>query len=154
MVQIVLNLLQRLRQFLLWIWQQEGTPAQRARGMALGVFSGCFPFFGFQTLLGVMLASLFRGNRLLAATGTWISNPFTYLPLYWLNYKIGSSVLRDNRAAPELSHLTRQELWDQGWFFSSRLLLGSTMIGIILGLITGLSVYFVLKFFSKEKNVF
>ena len=34
MVQIFLNLLQRLRQFLLWVWLQEGTPAQRARGMA------------------------------------------------------------------------------------------------------------------------
>ena len=150
MVQIFLNLLQRLRQFLLWIWQQEGTPAQRARGMALGVFSGCFPFFGFQTLLGVMLASLFRGNRLLAATGTWISNPFTYLPLYWLNYKIGFFLLRDNPTVSDLSTLARQELWDKGWFFSSRLLLGSTMMGIILGLITGLSLYLVLKFFSKE----
>ena len=103
MVQIFLNLLERLRQFLLWIWKQEGTPAQRARGMALGVFSGCFPFFGFQTLLGVMLASLFRGNRLLAATGTWISNPFTYLPLYWLNYKIGSSLLSNNPATLDVN---------------------------------------------------
>tara|TARA_Y100001968_G_C19414608_1_gene748303 strand:- start:705 stop:1157 length:453 start_codon:yes stop_codon:yes gene_type:complete len=150
MVQIFLKLLQRLRQFLLWIWQQEGTPAQRARGMALGVFSGCFPFFGIQTLLGVMLASLFRGNRLLAATGTWISNPFTYLPLYWLNYKVGSSLLRDNSAVPELTTLTRQEMWDQGWFFSSRLLLGSTVMGMTLGLIIGLSLYFILNFLSKE----
>ena len=50
---------------------------------------GCFPFFGLQTLLGMALASLVRGNHLLAAAGTWISNPFTYLPLYWFNYNLG-----------------------------------------------------------------
>ena len=31
-----------------WIWKYEGTPAERARGLAVGIFSGCFPFFGFH----------------------------------------------------------------------------------------------------------
>ncbi|MED5164816.1 MAG: DUF2062 domain-containing protein, partial [Cyanobacteriota bacterium] len=78
----------RLRRWLVWLWQQEGTPGQRARGVAAGVFSGCFPLFGLQTLLGVALASVVRGNHVLAAIGTWISNPITYLPLYWFNYQI------------------------------------------------------------------
>ncbi|MFO0103826.1 MAG: DUF2062 domain-containing protein, partial [Cyanobium sp.] len=56
---------------------------ERARGLAAGIFCGCFPFFGLQTLLGIGLASVLRGNHLLAAAGTWISNPFTYVPLYW-----------------------------------------------------------------------
>ena len=77
----------------LWIWKEEGTPAERARGVAVGIFSGCFPFFGLQSLMGVCLASLVRGHHLLAVIGTWISNPLTYLPLYWLNYRVGSFVL-------------------------------------------------------------
>ena len=57
--------------------EQNGSPFFNAKGIAFGVFSGCFPFFGFQTLLGVFLAQIGRGNIVLAAVGTWISNPFT-----------------------------------------------------------------------------
>ena len=39
------NCQRRLNRWLQWIWQQEGTPGQRARGLAAGVFCGCFPFF-------------------------------------------------------------------------------------------------------------
>ena len=87
------KLQRRLNRWLQWIWQQEGTPGQRARGLAAGVFCGCFPFFGFQTLLGIGLASVVRGNHLLAAAGTWISNPFTYVPLFWFNYRLGALIL-------------------------------------------------------------
>ena len=80
----------RLQQGLQWLWEQEGTPGQRARGLAAGIFCGCFPIFGLQTLAGITLASVVRGNHLLAAAGTWISNPFTYVPLYWFNYRIGA----------------------------------------------------------------
>ena len=68
---------QRLQRGLQWLWQQEGTPGQRARGLAAGIFCGCFPIFGLQTLVGIAMASVVRGNHLLAAAGTWISNPFT-----------------------------------------------------------------------------
>ena len=86
--QTLQGIIRRLRRWLVWLWQQEGTPGERARGIAAGVFSGCFPFFGLQTLLGVALASVVRGNHVLAAIGTWISNPITYLPLYWFNYQV------------------------------------------------------------------
>ncbi|WP_233130225.1 DUF2062 domain-containing protein [Synechococcus sp. 1G10] len=36
-----------------WLWMQEGSHGQRARGLADGVSCGCFPCFGLQTLLGV-----------------------------------------------------------------------------------------------------
>jgi uncharacterized protein (DUF2062 family) len=76
----------RMRRGVLWLWRQEGTPGQRARGLAAGVFCGCYPFFGLQIFLSVGVASVVRGNHLLAAAGTLVSNPLTYLPLYWFNY--------------------------------------------------------------------
>jgi uncharacterized protein (DUF2062 family) len=75
MKKIFLNLIQRIRKFISWLWNQEGSPFQRALGLGVGIFSGCFPFFGLQTLMGVFLAKIFKGNSILAAVGTWISNP-------------------------------------------------------------------------------
>ena len=73
---------------------QNGSPFFNAKGLAIGIFSGCFPFFGFQTLIGVFFAKIAKGNIVLAVIGTWISNPFTYVPLYYFNYKVGSIFLK------------------------------------------------------------
>lgn len=119
-----------------WLWNQEGTPGQRARGLAAGVFMGCFPFFGLQTLLGIGLASLVRGNHLLAAAGTWISNPFTYLPLYWFNYNLGCRFLGPGRGWPGAEQL-RESVWSLGWDFASRMLLGSAVVGSVAAIVVG-----------------
>ena len=46
------------------------------------VFLRILPFFGFQTILGLFFARVAKGNLFIAAIGTWISNPFTYLYIF------------------------------------------------------------------------
>ena len=131
----------RLQRGLRWLWGQDGSPGERARGLAAGVFCGCFPFFGLQMVLSVGLASLLRGNQLLAAAGTLVSNPFTYLPLYWFNYLVGCRLLGPGRGGINLSELNRNSLWAQGWEFSQRILLGSTVVGMVLAIASGWMAY-------------
>ena len=121
----------RLQRGLQWLWQQEGTPGQRARGLAAGIFCGCFPIFGLQTLVGIAMASVVRGNHLLAAAGTWISNPFTYVPLYWFNCRIGSLLLGPGRQWPGFDALQRDDVSQMGWSVISRLMLGSSITGAV-----------------------
>jgi len=125
--------------------EQNGSPIFNAKGIALGVFSGCFPFFGFQTLLGVFLAKIGRGNIVLAAIGTWVSNPFTYIPLYFFNYKLGAFFLRNPENIIIKPDLFKEDFWGQGWFFTSRLIIGSSLVGLILGFICGLLAYLYYK---------
>ena len=148
MKKIFLNLIQRIRKFISWLWNQEGSPFQRALGLGVGIFSGCFPFFGLQTLMGVFLAKILKGNSILAAVGTWISNPFTYVPLYYFNYRLGSSIL--NKNIVDFSHITTNELWSQGWDLSSRLIIGSICMGLFTGIFGGLGLYFLLKKLSHK----
>ena len=149
MRKIFLNLIKRIRKFISWLWNQKGSPSQRALGFGVGIFSGCFPFFGLQTLMGVFLAKIFKGNSIFAALGTWISNPFTYVPLYYLNYRLGSLLLNRDEDIVDLSHITTNELWFQGWHVSSRLLMGSICVGILTGIFGGLGLYFLIKKFSN-----
>lgn len=134
----------RARRAITWIWEQEGTPGQRARGVGAGVFCGCFPFFGLQIILSVGVASLLRGNHLLAAAATLISNPFTYVPLYWFNYRVGDALLGEG-PGPALNSISRSTLWEQGWGFSSRLLLGSTVVGTVLAFLVGVLAFLVFR---------
>ena len=149
MRKIFLNLIKRIRKFIFWLWNQEGSPSQRALGFGVGIFSGCFPFFGLQALMGVFLARIFKGNSILAAVGTWISNPFTYIPLYYFNYRVGSLLMNNDKDIVDLSHITTNELWSQGWYLSSRLIIGSISVGLVTGIIGGLCLYFPLKKFSN-----
>ena len=149
MRKIFLNLIKRIRKFISWLWNQQGSPSQRALGFGVGIFSGCFPFFGLQTLMGVFLARIFKGNSILAAVGTWISNPFTYIPLYYFNYRVGSLLINKDKDIVDLSHITTNELWSQGWDLSYRLIIGSISVGLVTGIIGGLCLYVPLKKFSN-----
>ena len=130
----------RMRRGVLWLWRQEGTPGQRARGLAAGVFCGCYPFFGLQIFLSVGVASMVRGNHLLAAAGTLVSNPLTYVPLYWFNFVVGSRLLGP-LAGADLDGVNHSNLWNQGWDVLQRLLLGSTLVGALMALLLGLLAY-------------
>ena len=133
--------------------KQNGSPFFNAKGIAVGVFCGCFPFFGFQTLLGLFLARVAKGNLFLAAIGTWISNPFTYVPLYFFNYKVGSSLLKNSSDIIFDKDLMIEELWVQGSVFSSRLILGSALVGLLLASISGVIAFLLYKRKNK-KSVF
>ena len=129
---------------------QNGSPFFNAKGLAIGVFSGCFPFFGFQTLLGVFFAKLAKGNIVLAAIGTWISNPFTYIPLYYFNYKVGSIFIRNSTNINNHRNLGINDLLEQGSIFSIKLLLGSTFVGLLLASVSGFIVLLIYKIKKKR----
>ena len=150
-----MNLIKNLhyKKILSLFLKQDGTPFFNAKGIAVGVFCGCFPFFGFQTLLGLFLAKAAKGNLFLAAIGTWISNPFTYIPLYFFNYKVGSFFLKNSSDIIFDKDLMIEELWVQGSVFSSRLILGSALVGLLLAPISGMIVFLLYKRKNK-KSVF
>lgn len=122
----------------------QGSPQAIARGLAAGVFAGWFPLFGLQTIIGVAIAVLIRGNKIMAAAGTWVSNPFTYVPIYFFNFRIGQWLLQkvgisfDIPAFNDLQRLSASsklpkvsELIDLGAGFTIPLFLGSFVIGLI-----------------------
>ncbi len=129
---------------------QNGSPFFNAKGLAIGVFSGCFPFFGFQTLIGVFFAKIAKGNIFLAAIGTWISNPFTYIPLYYFNYKVGSIFFNTSSNEIIENSFVIHDLWKQGRIFSLKLILGSACVGLLLALICGSITYFIYKIKIKR----
>ncbi len=130
--------------------QQTGSPFFNAKGIAIGVFSGCFPFFGFQTLFGIFLAKLAKGNIFLAAIGTWISNPFTYVPLYYFNYKVGKIFFKNSPNIVQ-KDLVLNDIWKQGSIFSVQLIVGSCFVGLFFALISGGFIFLLYK--RKKKKI-
>lgn len=123
------------RQLKYYYWRflrLQGNPQEMARGLASGVFAGCFPLFGLQTIIGIAIATVLRGNRILAAAGTWVSNPLTYLPLFAFNYQVGHWVLGGG-PAQAFTDLDSLRGWmEMGTEVTLRLMLGSAIVGVVL----------------------
>lgn len=147
------NFLQLRARQLRYLWWRlirlRETPEQIARGLALGVFAGFFPLFGLQTIIGVGLATLFRGHKLTAILGTWVSNPLTYMPIYALNFQVGRWLLNCQEDFVLDSVDSISQLTAEGVRFVGPLFLGSAVMGLVGGAIA----YFVgLKLIRRRRS--
>lgn len=68
-----------------------------AGGIAVGLFVNFLPI-PFQMFWAAFLAILFSVNLPIAVALTWINNPFTFIPINFFHYKIGSMILSESPA--------------------------------------------------------
>lgn len=78
----------RLHDPLLWHVNRRSV----ARGVAMGVFFGLMIPIA-QIPAAAIASLLLRGNLLIAAISTLVSNPLTYGPLYYFAYQLGAGVI-------------------------------------------------------------
>ena len=127
----------------------RGLPEEIAKGIALGIFIGMTPTFGFQMLIAVFFAYLLRENRLAAILGVWVTNPVTAPVIYAIEYEIGRILLGMERA-----RLPVEFSWgayaDLGWNIMYPLWVGGILTGIVLGL---LSYFITLRIVPIVKKV-
>ncbi len=129
-----------LRYFYLRFIRLQGSPEYIAKGIAIGVFAGMFPILGLQMIVSVALASVMGGHKIVAAAASWISNPFTYIPMYGFNFWIGQCILGRNTLIFSMENL-------QSW--QNLMLLGKEVLTtlffgcLVVGLISTIISYFV-----------
>lgn len=110
----------------------RGLPEEIAKGMALGIFIGMTPTFGFQMGIALVFAYLLKENRLAAILGVWVTNPLTAPLIYAVEYEMGRILLGLPRARlpVELSFEAYAKL---GWNIIAPLWVGGVISGVILG---------------------
>lgn len=130
-------------------------PSRLAAGMAVGVFIGVTPLYGLHTLLALGAAFLFRLNKAVTVTGAWINLPWFAPFVYAFCLRLGEAVLTGDwsrfslggvhalaqgmtaylRAGPrETAGTLWQVAWDMLFAASMPLLVGTTIVGAVLGL--------------------
>ena len=147
-----------LRYFQLRFIRLRGSPHELALGMALGIFTGSMPVMPFQIAIAVLLALIFKGSKIAAALGTWISNPLNWYFLYYYSYKVGAAILQlPNTNGVFASVMTSVRNSEDGWLIAGKIVnAGGNMIaafligGLVLGLVIAPPFYFVfLKVFRS-----
>jgi uncharacterized protein len=120
-----------MRAWLRTVLAIRDTPEAQARGLAIGFFFGVSPLWGLQILLAAGAAQLLRGNKVLAAAMTAVSNPLTSVPLYGACLLLGRTLLGGpGQPAVDLAALSSAEdLLRQGPLFLLHLFAGTTLVG-------------------------
>lgn len=108
------------------LFHLDDSPRRTALALAVGVFISFTPFWGFQTLLALLAATVIRLNHGVTVLGTWLNLPWFAPFVYAGAVKLGAMLL------PDLSGVA-------GW--STWLLVGSTAIGLVAAVLTWLVAF-------------
>lgn len=136
------------REWLRTIVNLKDTPHSIALGTAIGVFIGLTPTFGIQMLLVLTVSLLTRRffpfNRIAALVGVYVSNPFTMLPIYWFNYRLGAIFMHSEMSWEEFVKLFHYSHFTEWWSTISNvfytlgapLIVGSLLVASVCSLPT------------------
>jgi uncharacterized protein (DUF2062 family) len=132
----------------------DDPPWRVALALAIGVFISCTPFYGLQTVLSLAVATIFRLNRAVTVTGTWLNLPWFAPILYGFALRIGAFVLPDLHGADigemaELlqmaSTLSVSDMLDLLGSLSLALLIGTAAVGTVAGAVTYVAAILLLR---------
>jgi uncharacterized protein (DUF2062 family) len=111
------------------------------------VFIGMSPLIGLHTVLGLLVAFVFRLNKFVSIVGIYVTNPWTIVPIYSLGIWIGAKLLGMNHIIPDidLAHLSMKELFHTMGPLLMPFLLGTTVLGSVSALLSYFIVYRTVK---------
>ncbi|HRX86367.1 MAG TPA: DUF2062 domain-containing protein [Phycisphaerae bacterium] len=93
----------------------DDSPHRIALGVAIGLFIGFSPTMGLQMVIAIALAALLRANKAACVPMVWVTNPFTFVPIYGFCWWLGSLML-GGTAASRADALERLQQGGQGLF--------------------------------------
>ena len=141
--------LSRLKALIKKLVRVDDSPGRIARGLAIGVFWGILPTFGFAILFSLPTAVFLRANKFSAILGTFVANPFTTPFIYAFEYKIGQLILRNTPLPFSWSLFRIENLLNVG----RSLLVGSFLLTTGTTIITYFLTFRIILGYRRRKSL-
>ena len=143
---------EKLKQKFKQIMALDSHPGHISAGFAVGVFiSFTPPLPGMHTALALIIALVFRLNKVTCLTGTWINSPITVVPSLILSYKLGTWALGGNGTTElNIRNLDWASLKGVMMHHSKPLLLGCSIIGFVAAIAAYFICYRLVVFFRQK----
>lgn len=132
-----------LRDKLREVVRVKDSPRKIAISFAIGVLIGMSPFLGIHTVMGIIVAWLFKLNKFVTIIGVYITNPWTIVPIYTFATWFGAKLLGIDSIIPsinwndiKLADIIK-ELGTLLWPF----VVGTTLLGFLSAIVGYIVVY-------------
>lgn len=117
-----------------------------AWGMVIGVFIGFMPFLGLQIVFSILLCFAFRVNVTAAVVATFISNPFTAGPIWYMQHKVGMLVI----GTPSPAELEGYTGFARNWVsYGKPIMFGAVITGAVAAVASYVLTLLLWSMFSK-----
>jgi uncharacterized protein (DUF2062 family) len=142
---------EKLKQQFKQIMALDSHPGHISAGFAVGVFiSFTPPVPGLHTALALIIALVFRLNKVTCLTGTWVNSPVTIVPSMIIAYKLGAFLLGGSKVELRLNTLDWATLKGVMLHHSKPLLLGCSIIGFVAAVAAYFICYWLVVFFRRK----
>ncbi|HEX6853335.1 MAG TPA: DUF2062 domain-containing protein [Candidatus Polarisedimenticolaceae bacterium] len=148
----------RLRGLYLTLRTEHTTPGKIALGVGIGVFVGLSPFWGLHLGICVLLATLFRLNRVLVYAAANVASVVAPIAAI-VQLAVGHRILR--QVWLELSWAQSREILDgirkNGWIegllnLSADFLVGGVVVSVVLGAVAGAATWVFARFGREAQS--
>ncbi|WP_264535731.1 DUF2062 domain-containing protein [Flavobacterium sp. N1736] len=121
---------------------------KKSAAIALGVFIGISPFWGFQTILLLFFATIFKLNKVIAYMASNVSFP-PFIPfVIYGSLKMGSFFVSGDAPLILDSSITLDDIQKN----ATQYIVGSLILASVLALSSGLLSYLLLTIFSSKNK--
>jgi uncharacterized protein (DUF2062 family) len=135
-----------LRRLVYELRTEGGTPGRETAAIALGVFIGCLPLYGFHLLICIAAGWLFKLNRLKIYLAANISNPFVAPWLILAEFQAGSWLRRGSFHAITVDTIRNSSVASLGL----DLIVGSLAVGTVLAALAAWGTHATLRGFRSD----
>lgn len=123
------------------------SPERKSVSIGFGIFMGIVPIWGFQLIVGIALAFLFKLNKALVVTAANISIPPMIPFILYASFLAGAPWMgKHAKAVPMTGELSLDEVQHN----LQQYVAGSITLAIVAGITIGCIAYFFLKRYSKK----
>ena len=129
------------------ILESNDSNLNKSAAIALGVFIGISPFWGFQTILVLFFATLFKLNKVIAYVASNVSFP-PFIPfLIYASLQVGSYFVTNEKPLALSNSLSLADIQQN----ATQYIVGSLILAIVSGLFLGFLSYLFLSTFNSKK---
>jgi uncharacterized protein (DUF2062 family) len=102
-----------------------------AAGFAVGVFFSFTPLVSLHMVLALIVAFVFRLNKVTTIAGVWVNNPYTMPFVFYGCFRLGEWILGIRIPSPSFESYTLQSLLKAAVPYAAPLFLGTTIVGLV-----------------------
>ena len=101
-----------------------------AAGFAVGVFFSFTPLVSLHMVLALIVAVVFRLNKVATLAGVWVNNPYTMPFVFYGCFRFGEWILGMRIPSPSFENYTLNNLLKAAVPYAAPLFLGTTVVGL------------------------